>query len=243
MRPSAEGPRTRLRAFLLRGTAFSAGLILACLVLGVVIPFGGTGRDNDGAASKRILVLKGPIHSDIALPADGETRRRFAFLAGAGLPIAAPQVRWLVIGWGGRSFYTKTRTWADLRPLPVVKTILGDASTLHVALAGPIDDTAAAVKTIGLSDAAYQRLIASVLQSFRRTAADEPPTEIVGTGYGPYDRFFEARGTFQILANCNSWTAAMLRDAGVTTGLWTPLPQLLFLSLDLHGAGGADRPG
>ncbi len=50
---------------------------------------------------------------------------------------------------------------------------------------------------------------------------------IEGAAYGLDDAFFEARGGFNALAGCNTWTAAMLRQGGLTTGWWTPLPQLL----------------
>ena len=207
------------------------------LVLGVVIPRSGAGSEagelHAGEGSHRVLVLKGPIHSDIALPADPQIRQRFGFLADAGLPIDRPDAQWIIVGWGGRSFYTQTPTWADLKPMPVVKTIIGDASVLHVALAGPIDAADPGVYAIDLSDAAYNRLLGAVMASFD-TDRDGRPAVLAGAGYGPYDRFFEARGTFHLFDNCNSWTAATLRRAGITTGLWTPLPQLLFLALDLH---------
>ncbi|MGG2475846.1 DUF2459 domain-containing protein, partial [Rhizobium sp. BR5] len=39
--------------------------------------------------------------------------------------------------------------------------------------------------------------------------------------------FFEANGWFNAVAGCNTWSAAMLREAGIRTGWWTPLPPLL----------------
>ena len=227
--------RRRFSACGPRAVALAVALVIAVLCLGVVIPRGGSMPGDANAPSRKILVLKGPIHTDIALPADPETRARFAFLGKSGLPIERPDVGWIIAGWGGRSFYTETPTWADLKPMPLIRTILGDASTVHLALAGEIHEQAPEVMVIELPDAAYKRLLASIMSSF---APDDPggaPVDIAGANYGLYDRFFEARGTFHLLANCNSWTAAMLRDAGVTTGLWTPLPSLLFLSLDLYG--------
>ena len=43
---------------------------------------------------------------------------------------------------------------------------------------------------------------------------------------------------FNALAGCNVWTAASLRQAGLKTGWWTPLPGLLGLSLKLHNPDG-----
>jgi uncharacterized protein (TIGR02117 family) len=57
-----------------------------------------------------------------------------------------------------------------------------------------------------------------------------------GSNYGENDAFFEARGYFNALMGCNTWTAAGLRQAGLTSGLWTALPWMLRLSLSLHNA-------
>ena len=239
--------RARRWSIFLRSLAPALLRLIASLALGTILERPGPERPGlaaaDGVAASdpaapgkphRILVLKGPIHSDIALPADPQTRQSLAFLADAGLPVARPDVAWIIVGWGGRSFYTETPTWADLKPMPLLKTVTGDASAMHVALAGPIDANHPDVREIELSDAAYRRMVAAMLAGFA-PGADTATIEIRGKNYGPYDRFFEAKGTFHLLANCNAWTAAMLREGGIATGLWTPLPSLLFLSLDLHG--------
>ncbi|RUT86234.1 TIGR02117 family protein, partial [Mesorhizobium sp. M7A.T.Ca.US.000.02.2.1] len=38
------------------------------------------------AATRHILVLNNPIHTDIAIPVDDAVRRRFHFLVDAGIP-------------------------------------------------------------------------------------------------------------------------------------------------------------
>ncbi len=215
------------------GLAVVALLFFAVVAAGVAVPRGGTTADTQVGQSRQILLLAGPVHSDIALPADPLTRERFAFLSAANLPLEHPDLRWIIVGWGGRSFYTQTPTWAELKPMPVVKTLVGDRSAMHVALAGPIDRTQPGVEAISVSEAAYRRLLDAVLDDFARDKKGAPVL-IRGVAYGPDDRFFEARGTFHILRNCNTWTARMLRAAGITTGLWTPLPQLLSLSLEFH---------
>ena len=60
------------------------------------------------------------------------------------------------------------------------------------------------------------------------------PRPIPGSGYGPADLFFEARGRFNALLGCNTWTAAALRAAGLRTGWWNPIPQTLAISLRLN---------
>lgn len=180
---------------------------------------------------RRILVLSGPIHTDIALPLDETTRAAFAFLDAAGVPVGHPQARWLIVGWGGRAFYLETPTWADLKPLPVLRALTVDRSVLHVDVAtGALADQPG-VAAFDLDKESYARLIAFIAGSF----AAEPAAVVAipDAAYGTYDRFFEARGTFNALFGCNTWTAEALRTAGLRSGLWAPLPQSLILSLRL----------
>ena len=59
-------------------------------------------------------------------------------------------------------------------------------------------------------------------------------TAIPDTAYGPNDDFFEANGWFSAAVGCNTWTAGALREAGIRTGWWNPLPVSLSMSLDLY---------
>jgi uncharacterized protein (TIGR02117 family) len=223
----------RPRAARLRRWAYGLlALVLAvplALALGLLIPRG----TNEGAGQgARLLVLSGLIHTDIALPLDEATRARFAFLEEAGVPIHHPDARWLLLGWGGRSFYLGTPTWADLRPGPVLRSLGGDASVLHVDVAGRIDEAAPGVLPLDLSPEARTRVEDAILATFSRREGRTQP--IPDAGYGWSDRFFEAEGGFNLLLGCNTWTAEVLRAGGLRTGVWTPLPATLLASLRLH---------
>lgn len=183
-------------------------------------------------SSSQILLLANPIHTDIALPLDDEVRAAFADLIPAGLPIDMPGVEYLIIGWGGRSFYIQTPTWGDIRPLPVLKALTVDRSVLHASVAGPIDENHPSVRALDITQEGSSRMIAAIRASFVRE--NGAPVPIPGAAYGLDDAFFEAEGSFNAFVGCNTWTASMLRSAGILTGWWTPLPQLLDLSIDLH---------
>ena len=125
--------RKRLR-FLV---ALVAAAALAAL-LGTLVPRPLWPAAAASEGTRRILVLRNPIHTDIAVPVDDGVRRRFGFLAEAGLPVDAREVRYIVFGWGGRAFYLETPTWSELKAAPVLKALTLDASVMHVDVAGRV---------------------------------------------------------------------------------------------------------
>jgi len=209
-------------------------VVVALVGLGIVAlrPLWHGEAAENAERSQQILMLSNPIHTDIAIPVDGDLINRFAFLRAASLDLDNPNLRYLVFGWGGRSFYTETPTWADLKAGPVLKSFALDRSVIHVELAGDIPPDAPAVTVIKVDAKGLEQLKQFILSSFEQ--ADSGPVPLRGSNYGPNDAFFEAWGYFNALMGCNTWTAAALRQAGLTSGLWTALPWTLRLSLRLH---------
>lgn len=223
----------------LRAIAVAAVAIILALGLGTLVPrplwFSGAAAVAGDAGSRTILILSSDIHSDIALPADADVLERFSFMADAGLDPAQPGVGWIIAGWGSRSFYISTPTWAHLRPGPVARALTLDSSVMHMELAGDIDLASPAVRQVTLSASGFAALMAAIEASFA-TGADGAPVPVADASYGEYDNFYEAVGWFNAFAGCNVWTSRMLRVAGLRTGWWTPLPQLLDFSLRHHNS-------
>jgi uncharacterized protein (TIGR02117 family) len=205
------------------------------LILGTLVPrplFPPQAGQGE-APTREILLLSNPIHTDIALRLDDDLRAEFAELGLQGFAIGHPEAIYLVIGWGGRAFYIETPTWADLKPWPVVKALTVDRSVMHVDLAGEIARDVPQVRSLMLSEAGYQQMLAVIRASFATDEAGRVQP-IADAAYGNNDMFFEANGRFNALLGCNTWTGAMLRAAGLRTGWWTPLPPLLVASLSRH---------
>jgi uncharacterized protein (TIGR02117 family) len=219
----------------IRGLLFAVVFLLCAIVIGVFVPRPLFAPDKAIAGAGdpvEILVLSGPIHTDIAIPLNNRTRTAFGFLEQEGFPLTDPNAGWLVFGWGGRSFYLETPTWADLRPLPVLRAFTIDRSVMHVEIAGAIPDHAPGITPFHMDAGDFQHLLDFMSDSFVRQSGAVVP--IPGAAYGQFDRFFEARGYFNALFGCNTWAAGALRSAGLRTGLWNPLPQTLGLSLQLY---------
>lgn len=180
-----------------------------------------------------MLILSSAIHTDLALPASPELAARLGFMARDGLDPSLPGVEYVIAGWGGRSFYIETPTWSDLKAGPVFRALTLDRSVMHMGLAGAIDRNHPSVLPFELDQPAYDRLVEALLASFRLNG-DGMPEVVAGAEYGEHDLFYEAEGSFNALLGCNVWTARMLRQAGLKTGWWTPLPAFLTTSLKLH---------
>jgi uncharacterized protein (TIGR02117 family) len=178
------------------------------------------------------LLLANPIHTDIALPADPDVLERFGFLAESGMPLGDGRVKWLIVGWGGRSFYLETPTWSDLKPGPAIAALTVDASVMHVGVTGDIPEGTDGITPIDLSPQAFAAVMQVASNSFA-SGSDGRPILIEGRSYGAFDRFYEAKGRFNAVVGCNTWTGAVLRQGGIRTGWWNPMPQSLNLSLRL----------
>jgi uncharacterized protein (TIGR02117 family) len=218
-----------------RGLIRAIALLLVLIAAGTFIPrplFVAAEASTASLPSRRILLLSGSIHTDIAIPLDDRLRASFAFLEDSGIPVSDPAAQWLIFGWGGRSFYLETPTWADLKPMPVFRALTIDSSVMHVDVAGSISESHPAVKVLDVDSERFDRMLGFINDSFIREGGAVLP--IGNRGYGDYDRFFEAKGTFNALFGCNTWTAAALRTGGLRTGFWNPLPQTLRVSLDLY---------
>ncbi|QGN56229.1 DUF2459 domain-containing protein [Novosphingobium sp. Gsoil 351] len=124
------------------------------------------------------------------------------------------------VSWGEREVFLNTPTWADLSPLALLHIAgVGGTGLLHVAhyvRPAPGDD----IRPLRVSTRQYAAIVRRIEQAL--------PPEPVGearrhySGYGDYDAFYDARGSYTAANTCNQWTSNTLAAAGVKTGVWTP---------------------
>jgi uncharacterized protein (TIGR02117 family) len=228
------GNRRKALVWLLRGLAGLVSLpllyLLAALLLGAVpanVAFNQAGEE--GVA---IFVMSNGIHTWIVMPkvnADMDWRL-----------YAQPQhlrdPRWgnadhVAIGYGNRDFYLNTPTWGDLSVRRAFAAFFGGGPTLlhvvHVDHPRPGPD----LRPIRISHDQYRRLAGFIQARFHLDPGGRP-IPLLGRGYGPDDMFYEANGGYSFILTCNEWTGRALRQAGVRTGLWTPLNQSIMWRLD-----------
>ncbi|SMX43665.1 TIGR02117 family protein [Octadecabacter ascidiaceicola] len=196
-------------------------------LVGAIVP---ALRDDVGPQSdeRSIILVQGPIHYDILLPLDDDTRATFSFLREASVPIDAFNGAWLSVGWGSEAFYTTAGTYRDITFSSVMKAATGDSGVLRFEVYDPVP-IHPALHRISLSQAQLEVLQAKI----RSQVQAETPLTI--DGFSDNDAFFPAKGRFNIFRTCNVWVGDMLAGAGLDFGIWTPTPYAVSLSLRWNG--------
>lgn len=205
---------------------FIVVLYLFAALLGGIIPSGKTVSHDNEVRDRTIYLTANALHADIAIPVDSVSREQFGFLKADGFSLDNPNLKYLIIGWGSRDFYTSTAEYSDMELATIWRAATGDASVMHVAPGGDISKSEGVVP-IAISQAGLERMIDFMLESFRKE--NEKPILLPDATFGYGDLFYEAEGRFHIFNPCNVWVSKALGKAGVSTGIWTPTTYSLLL--------------
>ncbi|WP_299192924.1 TIGR02117 family protein [uncultured Erythrobacter sp.] len=166
--------------------------------------------------SIEIMIGNNGIHTEIAMPiVTPEMDWRATFPANDITASSRPYTH-VAVSWGERAFFLETPTWYDLSLTTVLNAMTGGEGVLHVAhyvRPAPSDD----YRVLRLRPDEYRALVEAISASLT-----DPEMREVLPGYGAYDVFYSARGTYHIGNTCNQWTSDTLAAAGVTIGAWSP---------------------
>lgn len=184
--------------------------------IGGIIP--GRTADLPQGADRTVLLVPGPIHTDILLPLDPDVAAHFAFAEVVGVPVTHPMGEWLAVGWGAREFYTTVGDYGDVSASAIWKAMTGDNAVIRLEIWGRLPDNHGLTE-FNMSEAQFVALIDTIDAAL---LTDGQATPIAHPGFSEADGFFEAAGRFSPLRTCNSWVGKVLRSAGVQTGAWTP---------------------
>ena len=205
------------------------GLLVALAVLAVVVAgyagagmIGGAIPANAGwrppTRGVPVYLESNGVHVSLVLPkvAAGIDWRDWA----PGADLADPRyARYdhIAIGWGERTFFLDTPTWADVRLATILHAAIGsDATLLHVEYV-PAPAPGDGIRVVTLRPEEYRRLATGI----RASAA---PVRRTFRGYGANDVFYAGTGHYSARHTCNAWVGATLANAGVRVGRWTPFP-------------------
>lgn len=208
----------------------AALLFLAAALLLTVLPVNRDFRIPDSGID--VYVEASAVHTDLLLPAADagwDWRKTLNFNDFAG---ADSSFEYVAFGWGDREFYLNTPTWEDLSMCRTLRALFWPTVTImHVRLLRKSPPAGKLIRRTRLTPAQYRQLCDYIDRSFRHQT-DGHYRLIHGYSYGIRDRFYEGNGTYQLFFNCNNWTNAALKTAGVKTARWAPFPQSVLYHLD-----------
>ncbi|MGR3490695.1 MAG: DUF2459 domain-containing protein [Shimia sp.] len=178
----------------------------------------------DGPPEHTIWLVHGTVHTDLVFPIAPRFRDQIDDIAPGRVPADVDHV---LIGWGSEQVYTTTGRWRDVEVGRIVKAAIGDRGVLQIMPVPPTapspDTWGGAVDRFEFSQEALFLLQTSIL----RDITGPPRTASLTRG----DLFLPTATRFSLRRTCNQWIGARLREAGLRTGLFTPLPHMLRLSL------------
>jgi uncharacterized protein (TIGR02117 family) len=201
---------------------------LAALILGAIPANRGWREAKEGVT---IFVRTNGVHTWILVPKVTPEMDWRPLVPGAHLK----DPRWgegnyVALGYGNRTFYLETPTWGDLTMRNAFLAAFGRGRSLMHADHDFDPRPSPAQRPITLSHEEYRRLVAFARGSFQYDPQGRT-MPLIGRGYGASDMFYEAVGPYSAVYTCNSWTGRALREAGVKTGVWTPLSQSIMWRL------------
>jgi uncharacterized protein (TIGR02117 family) len=195
---------------------------LAALVLGIIPA---NRHWHEAKQGVTILVRTNGVHTWILVPKVTEEMDWRPLVPGAHLR----DPRWgagdyVALGYGNRTFYLETPTWGDLTMKNAFLAAFGRGRSLMHADHDNHPQPTDYQRPITLTHDEYRRLVGFIRGSFQYDGEGRT-MPLLGRGYGGSDMFYEAVGPYNVFYTCNSWTGRALREAGVKTGVWTPLSQ------------------
>ena len=167
--------------------------------------------------NKEVYVLYSPMHSDIVFNIQELNISNFP-------NFKKQKTGYLAFGWGDKETYLNTPNIKDIKISTSLKALfINTPSLMHVNYI-PNIHRYKSVKILKLTSFQHKYLKTSILQSFNFK-------EKIHKGYGQEDFFYAAKGNYNLINTCNTWTGNKLRESNVSMSYWTPLSQNVIATL------------
>ncbi|CAA6815923.1 MAG: Unknown protein [uncultured Sulfurovum sp.] len=158
--------------------------------------------------TKKVYILHNDLHSDIVFNIKELNISKFE-------KFKNKKFGYLSFGWGDKETYLNTLDIKDIKISTTLKALLiNSPSLMHVSYLKDIH-LYKNVKTIRLSKAQQKVLKKSILNTFNFQGTTYK-------GYAQEDIFYTAKGKYNLIDTCNTWTGDKLREVNVSMSHWTP---------------------
>lgn len=198
--------------------ALTVFIIMLMILPGMTfIPIG----EKDSQPEMDIYLVSNAIHVGIILPLANEVMDWKPFLVNNFFPKIPEGAQWIEFGWGDRRFYFEMPTWEQFTlGLAADALFWPDPAVMHVEVLGRQPTPSSYVRRVRISFSTYQKMVAATKSWF--VLKNNHPILIADKGYGEYDNFFEARGSYSLIRTCNVWTSEIFAESGLLHPLWAP---------------------
>lgn len=165
-------------------------------------------------ANKTIYLHTNGVHLDIAINKDDINPQLLQ-----DIKLHDSKSQYLSFGWGEKKFYLNTPTWEDVTvETAVIALFQNSESLVHLThYQAPSADWVA----VQVSDAEFNKMSDYLNQTFK-TDASGHKVLLVNSGYGDYDDFYQANGSYTLFNTCNTWANAGFKHSGLKASYWTP---------------------
>jgi uncharacterized protein (TIGR02117 family) len=174
-----------------------------------------------------VFVSSNDVHADFILPLDNPIVDWSEVFPADDFPATEPHMSHIAVGWGDRGFYLSTPTWSDFKLSTATNAMLLPSDTVVHVQCMRRPRTSDYCRRIVLSQEQYEKLVRYV----RASLSGGQPQPVEGYSYSDFDAFYRSDGNYHAFHTCNSWVGEGLTQAGVCTGLWTPLPRTVLYYL------------
>ena len=180
------------------------------------------GRNNAGAKIQ-IFLMKSGVHTDFILPVSNsikDWRQEFP-LANTGFKDSSSKL--ISIGWGDKTFYMNTPTWADLSLKTSLTVPFGlGPSAIHATYYQQLLDDRPNIR-LHLTPKQYSKLVKYIEKTLDRhkngsTKYIKATMPGVVTGN---DAYYAAKGRYSVFFTCNTWVNSGLKSCQQKACYWT----------------------
>jgi len=188
--------------------------LLIYLGLAALLSYMGTNPKKLNCSPNEIVYISSNgMHIDLVMPTAKLPTDFISHLS----PKSSTQ--YYAIGWGDKGFYLDTPTWAELKASTAMTAMLMKSPTaMHVTQFQDLQDHWVPIKVCPEQITILNKHITSTFEADK----SGNPMEIVGAGYTPNDRFYEAHGNYTGIKTCNIWVNQGLKKASIKTSRWSP---------------------
>lgn len=205
------------------------GVIAVYVLCGFLIPYIEIAKKPVSEPQNiTVYILTNGVHTDLVVPiksAEIDWSKEIPF---DNTLSKRTDFNYLSIGWGDKGFYLDTPTWAELKFSTAFKAAfwLGE-SAMHCTFYAKMTE-GKDCKKLTLTHQQYLDLIHFIRNKFDRDQNGKPILIKTDAVYGKNDAFYDAKGSYNFLETCNTWTNSGLKAAGQKAALWSPTDRGIF---------------